>query len=109
MAEDPIAVREYFLEITNDGDAYRRQTSPIIDNLARKKAKGTYDAALAAKAYRNLVDAEIRRRARENGWDSRLFVGSDRDELARELRDYYNEQVDYRVRQITAERETRRE
>ena len=41
---------------TNDGDLYTRQYMPIIKNLMRKRAKGTYDHNLAIKLWRYLID-----------------------------------------------------
>lgn len=53
--ESPEA-RELFLFIENDGDLYRMQTVPIINNLAKKFAKGVYDHEAAKKLWKNLAD-----------------------------------------------------
>jgi len=47
---------ELELIATNDAELYRRQYMPIIKNLMRKRAKGTYDHNLAIKLWRYLID-----------------------------------------------------
>lgn len=53
---DQSAARELELFIENDGDLYRQQYTPILKNLALKKAKGIYDHAKAVKLFRYMVD-----------------------------------------------------
>lgn len=105
---DRLMVDELVEATRNDGQLYRQQTEPIIKNLARRKENGTYDAELAVKVYRNLVDNEVRKYSRENAVDSRLINGATRDAAARELRDYYSEQVTNQARR-DAERELAKE
>ena len=47
---------ELELLATNDADLYTRQYMPIIKNLMRKRAKGTYDHNLAIKLWRYMID-----------------------------------------------------
>lgn len=48
---------------TNDGDLYTRQYMPIIKNLMRKRAKGTYDHNLAIKLWRYMIDRVAKQEA----------------------------------------------
>ena len=88
-------VNELVLYITNDGDLYRRRTLPIISNLAKKMKRGAYDPELAVKAWQYLADDGVRKYDKEFGSDGgKLFLDkATRTEIARELRDYYEEQV----------------
>lgn len=94
------ALRELLLYIENDGQLYRQHTTPIIKNLARKKLKGTYDTDLAAKLYKYLADDGAKKYARDfanaNEWN-RIFSVAVRKKAAEELRDYYDDEVDYEV------------
>jgi len=62
---DEVYAREIFLFGQNDGDLYRSRTTPIIDNLAKKYVKGTYDKALARKLWRYWADDAAKRYAVE--------------------------------------------
>ncbi len=42
MVIDKIQARELGLYIENDGTLYRQMTTPIINNYARRKVKGTF-------------------------------------------------------------------
>ncbi len=53
---DEISAKELYLFIQNDGDLYRQQYQPIINNLTTKKARGIYDHTKAAKLFGYLVD-----------------------------------------------------
>lgn len=89
-------VRELVLYITNDGDLYRQRTTPIIENLKRKVKKGNYDRELAVKAWQYLADDGVRKYDKEFGsgrGSLTLLDKATREEIARELRDYYEEQV----------------
>lgn len=89
-------VRELVLYITNDGDLYRQRTIPIIENLKRKVKKGNYDRELAVKAWQYLADDGVRKYDKEFGsgrGSLTLLDKATREEIARELRDYYEEQV----------------
>ena len=48
--DKPLA-RELYLGASNDGNLYRQQIQPCINNLARKKAKGIYNKRLAVKLF----------------------------------------------------------
>jgi hypothetical protein len=53
-------VRDLTLIIENDGDVYRRFTTPVINNLKRKKAKGNFDEKLAVQAFVHVVENALR-------------------------------------------------
>lgn len=90
-------VRELFLYITNDADLYRQRVGPIVKNLRLKVAKGKYDHDLAIKIYQYLADDGARKYMKEYGTtgdrvDS-TFTKVDRTQCAKELRDYYDDEV----------------
>ncbi len=66
---DGTAARELELFIVNDGDLYRSQTTPIVKNLAKKMAKGVYDAAKAVKLWCYLADSGAQKYTKEVGDD----------------------------------------
>lgn len=112
---DTAAAHELALYIENDSELYRSQTQPIIANLKRKRAKGVYNPELAVKLYRYLADSGAKKYTFEfgdpnarvlnragaysqfRGWRGikgfGIFDVATRNEAARELRDYYDEQV----------------
>lgn len=54
-SQDSDLVRDLTLCIENDGEVYRRFTTPVIQNLRKKYAKGTFDEKLAVQAFYNVV------------------------------------------------------
>lgn len=93
-AED---VDELVLYITNDGHLYRNKTVYIINNLARKMKAGKYDPELAVKAWQYLADEGVREYDREFGSGKgslTLLPKKTRIDIAKELRDYYLEDVE---------------
>ena len=58
---------ELTLFATNDGDLYRARIQPIIQNLARKVAAGTYQPGTAPKLWRYAADDAAQRYTREHG------------------------------------------
>lgn len=62
---DEVYAREIFLFGQSDGDLYRQRTTAIIDNLAKKYVKGTYDKTLARKLWRYWADDAAKRYAAE--------------------------------------------
>jgi len=99
---DGTAARELELFIVNDGDLYRRQTQPIIQNLAKKMKKGVYDATKAMKLWGYLADAGAQKYTKEMG-DSYgkhggngsygAFNEPTRMAAAKSLADYYLDDV----------------
>jgi hypothetical protein len=58
---------ELTLFAENDGDLYRSRIRPIIQNLARKVAAGTYDADKALTLWRYAADDAAQRYTRAHG------------------------------------------
>ena len=89
-------VDELVLYITNDGDLYRSKALPTIANLARKLKRGSYDKDLAIKAWQYLADDGVRKYDKEfvSGQGKLFLDKATRTAIAKELRDYYEEQVE---------------
>ena len=89
-------VDELVLYITNDGDLYRSRALPTIANLARKLKRGSYDKDLAVKAWQYLADDGVRKYDKEfvSGQGKLFLDKATRTAIAKELRDYYEEQVE---------------
>lgn len=85
MSHDEDAARELELFIDNDAELYRRQTQPIIKNLATKLAKGVYDGTKAIKLWMYLMDAGAKKYSKEYGdgkdWNI-MFSVATRKEVA---------------------------
>jgi hypothetical protein len=62
---DEDMVYELKVFIDNDADLYRQQYIPIIQNLVRKKAAGTYDASKAPKLFGYLVESGAKQYVKE--------------------------------------------
>lgn len=92
---DPEAVRELVLVITNDGDLYREHTTPMIENLKKKVAKGVYDREKAVKLWQYLADEGVRRYGKEYGpgYSVAWLSPATRRAIAEQLRDYYEEEI----------------
>jgi hypothetical protein len=58
---DYIMIDDIKMVAVNDGNLYRQQGRPIIENLARKMAKGTFDAQKAVKLFGYLADSAVRK------------------------------------------------
>lgn len=89
---DPVAARELFLYIINDGDLYRQNISMVLKNLQKKIAKGNYDPKKALKLWGYSAEWGAQKYARDFGgtWHS-MFNASTRREVAKQLADYYEE------------------
>lgn len=91
--------RELFLYIVNDSDLYHNQILPKIANLKRKYQKGIYDSEKAVDLWMYLVDNAAKQYQREsvNFLDPEdpkpVFNKATRLDVARELRDRYEEEI----------------
>lgn len=86
-----VEANELMLYIENDGTIYRRQSMPIMRNLARKMERGTYDHRKAEKAFMNLANDGAKKYAKEFGggaWN-RQFPVDERREAARTMADRF--------------------
>jgi len=83
---DKEMAEELELYIYNESTLYNQRKS-IIDNLARKMSKGTYDSTKAVKLWRYWVDNGARRYAKEfNMIDGiKAFNVPTRDEVAKSV------------------------
>lgn len=93
---DTEAARELALYAQNNGDLYRSRITPIIDNLRRKVAEGTYRADLALKLWRYAADDAAKRYNKEYGHGSAgygIFTVPTRMETASMLAAYYDDEV----------------
>jgi hypothetical protein len=81
-----VGAHELELYVENDGNLYRQMTTPILRNLATKKAKGEYKHDLAVKAFGYLADAGAKKYAKEFGGPGdvwfKMFPPADRHEVA---------------------------
>lgn len=85
---DPVAARELDLYIANTFELVGKAGSigkNIDANLKRKLASGTYDSALAPKAWQYLVDQGAKRYEREFGDSSPVFNAATRRYVANEF------------------------
>lgn len=97
MTTDTALLFDIFLAGTNDSDLYRQRITPIISNLRRKIAEGTYDATLALKLWQYAADDMVRQYAADQmGLEATLTIvpKSDRETLAASLAAYYAEQIE---------------
>ena len=94
-AVDKATVRELVLYITNDSQIHRQRIAPIIKNLSRKVGKGTYDGVKAIKAIMYAATDGIKKYEKENagpGW-ARQIDKQTKEAIAKELLDYYTEEI----------------
>ena len=89
--------KELVLQTSNDGDLYAKQIQPIILNLARKKAKGTFDKNLAVKLFRYAVDNKVKELA---GPSSRMVPGTIRNKVADKLLSIFDGEIDDKVKDL---------
>lgn len=91
-------VRELVLFATNDGDIYRSQTTSIIKSLAKKMKRGVYDHEKATKAFEYMADTAAKKYFKEfcmgGNWYT-IFPKAERTATAKELADYYIEEIEY--------------
>lgn len=110
---DDHAARELTLYAENDGDLYRARVQPIIANLARKVAAGTYDAARALTLWRYAADDAAQRYTRAHGGPGPhgsygCFDTATRQAVAVALAAGYAEAVAETGADLKAERENRK-
>lgn len=105
--EDSV-VTELVNYIINDGDLYRQRTTPIIDNLKRKIKKGIYDPEKAVKLFMYLADDGAKKYSDEFGmtWHN-AFPTNIREKVARELLEYYQEEINYVEKEANLNKQAR--
>lgn len=84
--------------IESDADLYRQQFVPIVQNLMRKRAKGTYDSTKAAKLFGYLADSGAKKCAKFYDDDRRpwhaVFPPADRRAVARAMEESFRVEAD---------------
>jgi len=86
---------ELLLWIENDGTLYTQRYTPILKNLTRKKKKGNYDHAKAAKLFMYLVDAGAQSYVKEfGGTIKEVFPKATRLKVAESLADSFETEYD---------------
>lgn len=83
--------RELMLYAINSGDLYKRQITPVINNLRKKAAKGTYDSEKAIDAWYYVACSASQMYNKDFGYS---FTVTDRFTAAVELEQYYKEDVE---------------
>jgi hypothetical protein len=78
-----------------DSELYRQQFIPIIKNLMRKKAKGVYNNAAAAKLWRYWIDNIVKKHASELGVSNSTAInGLTRNYAAEIMADRQSDEMD---------------
>lgn len=85
---------ELFLYAINDGDLYRSMICPVIENMKKKVAKGTYDAEKAQEAFYHVATQASKDYFRDFGHN---FTVTERFTVAVEMVDYYEDEIFYNV------------
>jgi len=111
MANSDLAmITEIKLFAENDYDLYRQQGKPIIDNLAKKMAKGQFDPAKAVKLYGYLADSAVRKYSVEQMGKRTptltILSKNDRELLAQQLFEAYAEEIADTAKQYAPTRKT---
>jgi hypothetical protein len=100
---DKDLVRDLTLIIENDGDIYRRFTTPVINNLKRKKAKGQFDEELAVQAFVHVVENALRQPYfyRYYSYDIKTVPVPERYAVAKELLDGAMDEIEFEGDSLT--------
>lgn len=100
---DKDLVRDLTLIIENDGDIYRRFTTPVINNLKRKKAKGQFDEELAVQAFVHVVENALRQPYfyRYYSYDIKTVSVPERYAVAKELLDGVMDEIEFKDDSLT--------
>lgn len=104
---DDIKVNELYLYTVNTGDLYRKVAQPIMDNLAKKIANGTYDKTKALIAWQRLADQGAVRYDREinDGRGSMMWIPKkEREEVAKMIQEHYEEELQEKAEKLKAEK-----
>jgi hypothetical protein len=108
----PIAAQELALWATNDSDFYHGTALPVCHALARKMARGVYDAAKAPLAWESVAMVAARAYVAEFGREgdpvADTFNAATRRLAAVDIAEHYAEQIEEFAAAARAERENRR-
>ena len=87
---DKDAIRELVLYMNNTRNIYFKSVIPLLENYARKYAKGNFDKKKAVKGFELLIPVGVRSYQKEFG-DKMTFNPKEREIIAKELYDYYED------------------
>ena len=92
---DMIAARELELYVNNDSTLYRQQFIPIVKNLMKRRAAGTYNREKAAKLFLYLADAGAKKYYQEytSGTGFKFDLAT-RWVVAKSLRDSFEQEAE---------------
>lgn len=98
MAEtiiDMEAARELALYIENDYELYSRYIVPYIQSLHKKRIRGTYDPEKAVPGWERIATEGAKKYENEflNVRYYRVFNKATREEAARQLQEFFLDQV----------------
>ena len=104
---DEIKINELYLYTVNTGDLYRKVAQPIMDNLAKKIANGTYDKTKALISWQRLADQGAARYDREinDGRGSMMWIPKkEREEVAKLIQEHYEEELNEKAEKLKSEK-----
>ena len=85
---DKDAIREIELFANNTQEFFFKGVIPLLENYAKKKAKGTFDKKKALKGYENLIPYATRLYQKEFG-DLMRFNPEERNIISKDFYEYY--------------------
>lgn len=86
--------QELFLYTTNDGEIYRRQITPAINNLRQKAIKGTYNQNKSIDLFYYIATAASNKYKKDFGYS---FSVGDRFTAAADMANYYKDEIFYNI------------
>ena len=101
---DAEAAEELAMWAENDGDLYKRQITPSIENLAKKMVKGVYDKEKAIQLWKYTADSAAKSYQKEFG---DTFTAETRRMAAAMLADYYQEDVEEKAEELKKAKEAK--
>jgi hypothetical protein len=104
ISNDNDTIDEIKLYLENDGQIYAQYIIPVINGLAKKKVKGTFDKQLAIKAFKSTIEFSLKKYTKEfcsinDKWYNLLNV-NDRTILASYLLSDYNELLNDKIKEL---------
>lgn len=100
MAIDKPQARELSLFIENDGTLYRQITTPIVNNYAKKKVKGTFNKSSGIKGLLILVEAGRRKYIKDFGGIGGQVSKETKIEVAKQLFPMINEESTFEAKRL---------
>ena len=101
---DKEAAKELAMWAENDGDLYKRQILPSIENLAKKMVKGAFDKEKSVQLWKYTADAAAKSYQKEFG---DTFTAETRRMAAAMLADYYQEDVEEKAEELKKAKEAK--